>query len=192
MKYTVRHFLEYPKLLCLLLSCVLAYFLFQQGAFALLVQGINGNEYLFCFLAGLLFSFGFTSPFAFGIFVEMAGRTHPIPAALIGGVGAFLADISIFEFVRFSMYDELHKLKATALFQHIRAFVFHEGLSERVRLYLLWSIVGIAIASPLPDEIGVTLISGATNIDSKKFSVLCFTMNTIGILVILMGARALT
>lgn len=192
MRQTAKHLLEYPKLLCLLFSCVLAYILFQQGAFELLVQSMNGHGYLSCFLAGLLFSFGFTSPFAVGIFVETAERTHPVPAALIGGVGALISDISIFEFVRFSFHDELHRLKATTLFQRVRAFIFHDSMPERVRLYLLWSIVGIVIASPLPDEVGVTLIGGATNIDSRKFGVLCFTLNTAGIFLILLGARAIS
>ncbi len=45
------------------------------------------------------------------------------------------------------------------------------------------------IASPLPDEIGVALLSGTTKLSDRAFGIFCVTMNTLGILVILLLAR---
>ena len=180
---------NYPKLLLLACSFVGAYVLYHMGIFDALEHRLNSHGYASAFVGGLLFSFGFTSPFGIAIFVEIAGNVDPILAALLGGTGAFLMDLLIFELVRFSVFhDELHRLRE-GIFARLRALLHYDHLPERFRLYLLWSFAGIIIASPLPDEIGVSLVSGIMDIDSRKFSVLCFTMNTIGVLVVLLLAR---
>ncbi len=188
---TAKNLLEYPKLLCMGLSCVLAYILFRTGAFDEITLLFHGYGYVTFFLAGILFSFGFTTPFAIGIFVAAThGGANPFLAAVIGGSGALIADLGLFEFARFSLHDELHRLKSTAFMQKLKSLIFHESLSEQIKMYLLWSIAGLVIASPLPDEIGVSLLGGTTNVSVKKFGILCFALNTIGIFVIISMAKA--
>jgi uncharacterized membrane protein YdjX (TVP38/TMEM64 family) len=120
----------------------------------------------------------------------MATHIHPIPGALVAGLGAFLVDLMIFEFIRFSFIDELHKLRTTAIGLKVRALLHHETISERIREYILWSMAGLIIASPLPDEIGVTMISSVTELEEKKFGILCLLFNIAGIFVVLMLAGA--
>lgn len=181
---------KYPKLLLLACSFVTAYLLYHYGFFDVLEERLNGHGYVSAFLGGLLFSFGFTSPFGIAIFVEVAEHVNPWIAAPIAGFGAFLMDLCIFELMRFeTFHDELRRLRNSLILRKLHALLHHEGLSERIRLYLLWSFAGLIIASPLPDEIGVTLVSGITNIESRKFSILCFSCNTLGVLFILLLAR---
>lgn len=85
------------------------------------------------FLGGLLFSFGFTTPLAIVIFIEMAPTVNPIAGALIAGAGALISDMTIFEFVRFSFVDELHRLKRTLLMRRFHKILEHEHTPERVR-----------------------------------------------------------
>ena len=47
-------------------------------------------------------------------------------------------------------------------------------------------VAGFIIASPLPDEIGVTMIAASKSISAKVFSVISYVLNTAGIFVILM------
>lgn len=180
---------NYPKLLLLACSFVCAYLLFHFGYFDVLEHALNSHGYVSAFLGGLLFSFGFTTPFGIAIFVEIAPNVNPFIGALLGGTAAFLMDLLIFELVRFSLFhDELHRLREGFVLK-LRGLLHYDGLPEKLRLYILWSFAGIIIASPLPDELGVMLISGITDIDSKKFGALCWVMNTIGVLVILLLAR---
>jgi hypothetical protein len=182
--------LKYPKLLLLGCSFVAAYLLSHFGYFTMLESSLNGHGYAASFLGGLLFSFGFTSPFGIAMLVEIAPHVHPLTAALVGGLGALLMDMGIFELLRFSAFhDEIHRLRETRWFVRLHALIHHESVSEKARLYLLWSFAGMVIASPLPDEIGVTVVSSVTNIDTKAFALLCFLCNTAGILVILLLAR---
>lgn len=185
------HLLEYPKAFCFLLSCLLAYTLFRLGDFSMLVQVLDGKGYLAVFIAGLLFSFGFTSPFGIAIFATVAHDVDPFIASLVGGLGAFLSDLCILQFVRFSLDDEIGKFKTTRFFGYFHSVMHHRYISERMRQYFLWSIAGLVIASPLPDELGVTMISSASDIRKSAFSVLCLVFNTLGILVLLLAARAL-
>lgn len=186
----MKQLLEYPKFLALLASFVLAYLLFHVGAFDALEQFLDGYGYVSMFLGGLLFSFGFTTPFAIGIFVATADHVHPVPGALIAGIGALLVDLTIFEFIRFEFLDEIRKLKTTALIMRARAWMHHESIPERIREYMFWGFAGLIIASPLPDELGVTMISSITELEEKKFGMFCFVMNTIGVFVILLLAGA--
>jgi hypothetical protein len=95
----------------------------------------------------------------------------------------------IFQFIRFSFLDELCRLKASAIFLRLRGWLHRETFPERFREYLLWSVGGLLIASPLPDEIGVMLLSSITEIDSRRFGLLCFALNAAGIFLILSAAR---
>ncbi len=181
--------IQYPKLLLLAYSFVLAYLLFMMGAFDALPVLLQGQGYFSMFLGGLLFSFGFTTPFAIAIFVEMAPTVHPLLGAVIAGMGAVIADTTIFEFIRFSFVDELHKLRTCSLVRYLQSKLHHKRMPERIRQYILWSLAGIVIASPLPDEIGVSMLSGMTNMKSRPLVALCFTFNTLGIIIILLIAH---
>jgi hypothetical protein len=182
----IRAILEYPKFLALLLSCLLAYMLFHTGVLEIFGHSLAAHGYIAIFIAGLLFSFGFTTPFAIGLFLAMAQDVNPYAAALVGGLGAFMSDLFIFEFVRFSFDDEIHRMRCTRWYAALHTLVHHERVSERMRRYILWSIAGLIIASPLPDEFGVTLISSVSTIDARRFSVICFAFNTLGIFTMLM------
>ena len=147
---------------------------------------------MFFLFEGLFLSRSFTTPFAIGIFAELAPQINPYVAAPIGGIGALLADLAIFECARLSLHNEFDRIKATKLLHWIADYFQNHKVLHKIRLYLLWSIAGIVIASPLPDEIGVSLLSSVTEIRPKTFSLICFGFNTIGIFLILETAKALT
>lgn len=187
MKYKI----QYPKLSLLACSFLLAYIMYIQGFFDLLPELLHGHGYISMFIGGLLFTFGFTSPFAVAIFIEMADTVDPFLGALVAGAGAVLADMTIFQFVRLSFMDEIRSLKASALARWISEKLHRETVPERIRQYIAWSIAGILIASPLPDELGVTMLSGLTEIRGKAFAAVCFSLNTIGVLFILLATQSI-
>ena len=181
--------LKYPKLLLLVASFLAAYMLFEQGFFHTFAEALNGYGYRSAFLGGLLFSFGFTTAFGIAIFVEIGSHVDPLIAAVIAGFGALLSDYVIFSLIRFSVFhDELHQLKSSRIVSWLTSFFHHERLSERFRRTLLWSFAGLIIASPLPDEIGVMMVSSIESVRTREFSLLCFLLNTIGIFLILLAA----
>jgi hypothetical protein len=177
----IFHF-PYKKLLILVILSIIAYFIFRNPDVTGFVASLGELEYLGIFIAGMFFTFGFTTPFAIGFFVIL-NPTNPLLVAIIGGVGALVGDLLIFSFIRFSFIDEFKRLEKTRVIKGIRNEIkLH--FSHRARLYFLYALAGIIIASPLPDEAGVTMLAGLTHIKIKVMAVISFVFNTIGILII--------
>src|SRR3989344_6444206 len=168
---------RYPKITVFLMAIVVSYFIFRNPFVIFKIAAINGERYIGVFIAGLFYSFGFTAPFATGFFLTIA-HSKPLLFAIFGGLGALLADLFIFHIVRVSFMDEFTRL------EHTKGFRWFERLLYRivpVKLHtlLLLIVAFVFIASPLPDEIGVTLIAGFTSISHRGLAVVSFLANTL-------------
>lgn len=174
---------KYPKITLLIISIVIAYYLFSYDSISYYISNLGNWGYLSAFIGGLLFSFGFTTPFAIGIFLNLRPENIFL-SAFIGGFGAFLCDMIIFKFIKISFMDEIDNLKKIKRFKSLQK-IFRSSLNERVKVYLLYLLAGFFIASPFPDEIGVSILAGLTSIRLKVFAIISFVLNTIGIFILL-------
>ncbi len=182
---------RYPKLLLLGLCIVAAYWIYAVGGLRWLDTISSGGEYLAIFIGGLLFSFGFTTPFGIGVFLEIGYKVNPVLGGLLGGFGALLADLVIFEIMHFELFhDELHQIRSSKIALWLHGILHHEKFPKKLKKYILWSFAGIIIASPLPDEFGVALVSSLTDIRTRSFAIMCFTFNTTGIILLLLASRS--
>jgi hypothetical protein len=182
--------IQYPKLLLLCTSFAAAYMLYHAGYFDSLSQLLHGKGYISMFLAGMLFCLGFTAPFGLFIIIEMASQLNPFLAAIVGGLGGLCMDMFLFEVARLSLKDELRRMASAGWFRNAIKLLYHEKISDTVRSYIVWVFAGFIIASPLPDEIGLTMLSGVATIDMRRLAVMCFVLDVLGILVVLLMARA--
>lgn len=173
---------DYPKLTFLVLCIIAAYFLFSNNSVQAFMSSLNNYRYLGVFIAGMFFTFGFTSPFAAGFFITL-NPSSVYSAAIIGGAGAVLGDLLIFKLIRFSFIEEFNKLKREKPIQMARKMI-ESHFGHKVRAYLIYAFAGILIASPLPDEAGVIMLAGLTHIKAKTLVIISFIMNTLGILVL--------
>mgnify|MGYP000140013313 CR=1 FL=1 len=55
-----------------------------------------------------------------------------------------------------------------------------------IQKYLLAALASILIASPLPTEIGITLLALIKNVTPRKFSIIAYILHTIAIFTILL------
>ena len=131
----------------------------------------------------MLFSFGFTTPYAIGLFLVI-NPDSIILAAIIGGFGAFLSDYIIFKTIKFSLMDEFHELEKTWPIKGVES-ILKKKLPKKVKVVLLYITAAFIFASPLPDELGVTILAGLSTIQIKSFAILSFLSNTIGIAILL-------
>ena len=175
--------LRYPKLTLYVLFILFAYYFFTLNYFSQYIPIFVNHGYWSIFLAGLLFSYGFTTPFAIGIFI-LAQPSNLILASIVAGVGAFLADSVIFTFIRFNMMDEFRLLQKTKPLKSFDSF-FHRRINHSLQRGILYTIAGFIIASPLPDEIGVVLLAGLSKAHPGIFALVSFLFNTIGIFIML-------
>lgn len=174
---------KYPKTLILILCVALAYKLFSNPSVSEFVSHLGSLGYLGSFIAGLFFTFGFSTPFSVGYFLQFNPNNILLNAA-VGGLGAVLSDLFIFSLIRFSFMDEFKRLKKTKPLMHVTN-LFNMSFSKKIKMYLLYVFSGLVIASPLPDELGVTMLAGLSRIKPYMLAVLSFIFNTLGILVML-------
>jgi len=174
---------KYPKLALLTLAIIAAYIIFRNPVISQHLSNLNGFGYLAFFIAGILYAFGFSAPFATG-FLIVSNPANIWFAGIIAGIGALISDLLIFNFIRISFMDEFKNIKSSKIIKNTGKLI-ERGLGNKIRLYLLCILAIIVIASPLPDEAGVIMLAGLTRISQKSMALLGFTLNTAGILVIL-------
>jgi len=172
--------IKYPKFLVLILAFAAAYLLFSSRNFLPFQDILFSLGYIGTFFAGFFFTYGFTAAPATAILLILAKEQNIILAGFIGGFGALVGDLLIFKFVRHSFAEEIEKIRKERIFRDIKS-----KIPFFIRRYLFPVFAGFIIASPLPDEIGVSLLSATTRIQTKIFSILSYILNTAGIFVVL-------
>jgi hypothetical protein len=175
--------LKYPKLALLVIIITFSYFLFSNPRVEQIISTIDSLGYIGIFIAGILFSFGFTSPIAVGLLITLNPQ-NLIFASIIGGLGALSSDLTIFRIIKFSFMDEFSKIKRTPKLVK-SAKLMEIKFGKRFTHYLMLIIAAIFIASPLPDEIGIPLLAGLAKIQEKTLAIISFALNTLGIFIIL-------
>ena len=177
----IFHF-RYPKLIIFITCILIAYFLFNSESFNHKIPLTNAG-YLSSFIGGILVAFGFTAPFGIGFLISSSPQNIFI-GAVIAGIGATLSDLIIFKFIKFSFMNEFRRLEKTNTIKEIEKIV-NKNKHILIKHYLLYVFAGIIIASPLPDEIGVSMFAGLTTIKPLKLSIISFILHTTAIFFIL-------
>ena len=168
------------------LSIIIAIILARTDVLITILTSTQELELLGSFIAGLFFTSVFTTAPAIVTLGEIAQANSLVPTALFGALGAVIGDLIIFRFVRDKLSDHLLKI------------IKHEGMGKRTRVLLRlkwfrWFTFlagGLIIASPLPDELGISLL-GFSKMKTFLFIPLSFTFNFAGILLIGLAAKAL-
>jgi len=174
---------KYPKLFTLIVLILLAYYLFTQPFISEWIEVFNKLGDFGVFISGFLTSLGFTTPFGVGLLIKME-PSNILFATLIAAFGATIADLLIFKVVKLSFMDEFKRLEKTKLIQEIEHIV-NKNKSVLVRHYLLYIFAGLVFATPLPDELGVSMLAGLTTIKQWKLAIVGFILHSIMIYVII-------
>jgi len=174
---------KYPKLFILIIIILLAYYLFSQPFIPDWMEIFNKLGNFGVLVSGVLTAFGFTAPFGIGLLINL-NPSSILFASLLAGLGATIVDLLIFKTIKFSFTDEFKKLEKTKLIKEIEHIV-RKNKSVLIRHYLLYIFAGIILATPLPDELGVSMLAGLTTIKPMKLAIIGFVLHTCAIFCIL-------
>lgn len=170
---------KYKNLTFLLLSLLIAVFLFRSETFHTYLLHLNGIGYFGAFIAGMLFVSTFTVASGAIILLVLAEELSHIGIGIVAGAGAVLGDYIIFRSIRNK--DLINEVK------HLFEFFRSEKVSHLIHTkYFSWTlpVVGaLLIASPLPDELGVSLL-GLSKMKPFQFLFVSFLLNAIGIFLV--------
>ncbi len=175
--------IKYPKLVILISTIILAYALFMGRNFEPMHAVFVSAGYLGVFAAGCLYAYGFTAAPAAAILLILAEGKNILFAAFIGGAGALLGDLAIFFLIKQLFSDEIKKLHREKLIRFLERE--EKLLLGKLHKYFVVSFAGFLIASPLPTEIGVTMLASIKHVSILKFASIAYTLHFLGILVIL-------
>ncbi len=167
---------KYPKLFLLVSLVIIAYYIFSRPFAEGLVETFDNLGHVGVFISGILTALGFTAPFGIGLLLKINPESI-LFAALIAGFGASIADLLIFKIIRFSFMDEFKRLEKTRVIKDIEKIV-NNNKHVLIRHYLLYIFAGLALATPLPDELGVSMLAGLTTIKPLALAITSFILHT--------------
>ena len=172
--------------LLLFYSIVLAVAMVQCGLLSSLLNATQGVSFISSFVSGFFFTSVFTTAPAIAALGETSLTHAPIFVALFGAAGAVCGDYVLFSIVRDSASKHLMHL------QHLRGTgrKLTHLLKRRAFRWFVYLLAGMIIASPLPDEIGLSLL-GFAHVKTLRFLPLSFVCNFAGIYLLALGVRAL-
>ena len=167
-------------------SIAIAIVLVQTEALQKILTSTKELEILGSFIAGIFFTSIFTVAPATVTLGQIAVANSLFLTAVFGAAGALIGDLIIFKFVRDNISE------------HLKETVKNKMVSKSIRdLYkyrlFRWStffLSGLILASPLPDELGISLL-GFLRIETKWFIFISYIFNFLGIVLVGLIAKSL-
>ena len=166
---------KYKGLTLILINTLLAIFLSRYDFFNRFFFSTRHIPFAGSFIAGLLYVSTTTAALGILILADLSKRLSPIEIALLAGLGGAVADFGLFKFFRDDLLKELTPIYNKLGGKHLTRLMYHK--SFRWSLPIIGAII---IASPLPDEIGISLM-GITKIKSYQFFLLSFVLDVTGL-----------
>lgn len=171
---------KHKNIIYLFISVIIAVIVVRTPKFLSFVESTGSFGYIGAFISGMLFTYTLTTiPATAALFVLGESLRNPFLIALIGASGSVISDYLIFRFVRDRLLNEMKRTEKEIFGKNFKLHLNPNGLAVKA----IPILAGLIIASPLPDEIGVALLS-ASKIHMKKFIQYSFLLNFIGIFII--------
>lgn len=175
---------RYKNTTWLLISLFIFFFIATTPFVDNLLKTIGSMGYVGAFIAGIFFVSIFTVAPASAVLFHLAEQLHPFEVAVLAGLGAMTGDYIIFKYMRDKVFEELSPL--------FRKVTTHRITKLFYTPYFQWLtpfLGALFIASPGPDEVGISLL-GLSRIERWQFLLVTFFLNSIGILAVVLLARA--
>jgi uncharacterized membrane protein YdjX (TVP38/TMEM64 family) len=141
---------------------------------------LHNFGYLAAPVAGLLFASTFTVASGMLLLLTLAKSLSPVLLIILGAAGAVTGDWLIFRFVHRGIEEE-----AAPIFAELEKETHvHKIMHTRYFAWTLPVIGAFVLVSPLPDELGVSLL-GLSQVSKKRFLLISAASHTVGMILIL-------
>jgi len=148
---------------------------------------VESFGYLGAVLAGFLFTSIFTAATSGLLIINFAQHLNPAYLIICAAFGALCSDLLIFYFVKDDVAEEI-----TPVYEY---FLAHGHLKKLIHTkYFSWTlpVIGALImATPLPDELGVSLL-GLSEMSFWKFFIISFLSHTVAMSILVSAASFIT
>lgn len=169
----------------ILISVLFAGVLVRFGVIKNIIGIAEEGKIIGSFLAGVFFTSAFTISPASVAIAELSHTMSMWVLAFCGACGAVVGDMILFLFIRDRFADDLERALRAYHDRKLTRF-FH-----RKFFHWLTPLIGaFIIASPLPDEMGITML-GISKIRTRNLIIISFIMNFAGVLLVALVAHNL-
>ena len=174
---------KYKNTFLLIISLALFLYFADTPIVAESIKKFGSFGYIGAFFAGVFFVSIFTVAPALIVLYFLAETLNSYEVALFAGLGAVLGDYLIFRFLKDRVFEELKPI------YNRLGGSFIKKIFQTPYFTWLMPIIGAGIiTSPLPDEIGIGIL-GLGKVTKRKFLLISFLLNAIGILIIVTLAK---
>ncbi len=162
------------KWIIFILGIGLAVYLIKTNILNTIIPELGSFGILGILISGFFFAYGFTAAPATISLIYFTNSFNFLIISFIGAIGTMLGDFLFFSIIKNDLPDEIERFLQKSFVKKLKKSKFRHFIPV---------IAAFFIASPLPDEIGISLL-GITKYDNKKFMIISFILNFIGILII--------
>lgn len=176
---SVRVF-KYKNLSLVAASLILAILIFRYEPLHVFLLNLGNLGYIGAFIAGILFVSTFTVSIGAVVLLILAEKLSPLELGLIGGLGGVVGDFTIFHFLKDNLAQEIELVYNRIDSKHHFIKLLHTK-------YFSWTLPvlgAVIIASPFPDELGVSLIS-ISKMKTYQFLIISFVLDVISVFLII-------
>lgn len=166
---------KYKNLTFVFISILLIIFLSKYNSFNKFFFETRYIPLVGSLIAGIFYVSSSTAALGILMLSDLSKTTSPIEIAVLAGLGGAIGDLLIFRFFRNNLIEEITPIYNRLGGKRLTQLMYHRSFR--------WSlpIVGaMIIASPFPDELGVSLM-GLSRIKNYQFILLCLALDTIGV-----------
>lgn len=176
---------EYKHTTAALIAVVLVVLFLDSVVLTAILVWLEGLGYVGGFIAGVLSVSFFTAAPAVVLMVGLAPQLEPYWLALVIGTGSTLGD-----WIALKFYDEKVFYELRPLFKKLCVPSLVRIMRHRFTSWILFLAGAFIIATPIPDEVGLSLM-GISKFRRRYILFICFLLNTLGALTLILIARAL-
>lgn len=166
---------KYKGLTLIFISILLTIFLSKYNFLNEGLFNLRHTPFLGSFIAGILYVSASTAALGILMLSDLAKTLSPIEIAIVAGLGGVVADFVLFRFFKGDLIGEITPIYNRLGGRHLTKLMYHK--------YFRWSlpIIGaIIIASPFPDELGISLM-GLSRIKTYQFVILSLILDITGV-----------
>lgn len=183
-KKSSHHRRRHHNLLLLITGVIAAIILANSPFFSQVISSLDSVPWLVAFIGGMLFASTFTLATGGLILIKLSAVYSPIFLIILGGIGAVTCDSIIFHLFRHKVSSHI-----SPIYQEL----IHKSHLHRIlhTHYFAWTlpVVGAFImASPLPDELAISLL-GISRTSFTKFFWMAFFSHLLGMSTLIAGTK---
>jgi hypothetical protein len=176
---------QYKHTTLAVLTLILFILLLDSALLAGVFAFLGDLGYLGGLLAGVLWVSFFTAVPAVVLVIELAGKLEPHWLALTVSTGATIGDWLILTTFEDGITKEWRPLTKRLGLRKFMKFVRRKYTS-----WILFLVGAVIVATPFPDEVGISLM-GVSHLKRSYIILMCFLLNAIGVLAIVLAVNAI-